>query len=98
VNDNVNLEEGAVDDPDDDLVIYIVATINIVDMEAPVDELDEATHNSTMHGGALTSVGNLIAYAQLNQTSKRDLQWLFHMQCNIGQQQVESQMRWAQLS
>jgi hypothetical protein len=72
VNDYVNSAEEAVHNPDDDLVTHIVAAINIVNTEAAEDMLDEAIQNRITHKSVLTSVGNLIAYAQQNQTSERD--------------------------
>ncbi len=79
-------------DPEDDLTVHIVASIDVLDTESP-EEMDEGVvAEEVPHDSALTSVENLLACAEQQQTSEGDMP----LQRVIKQRQAELRRRQTQ--
>jgi hypothetical protein len=71
-----------VEDPDDDLTAYNVATIDVVDTKSAEDILEETLQLRVTHDNALSNVDSLITYAE-QQPSKASDMLALHSRCRL---------------
>jgi hypothetical protein len=86
-------DDEGVDDPDDDLVAHIVASIDVIDTESPDDIEAEAPEHLISHDSALTYANSLIAYAEQQPTSDRHMRSLHALLQTIKQRQLIAKTR-----